>query len=520
MQKLHQLNPKEIIVDEGRARKEFKKSPLYQLEEDIKRNGQLQPGVCRIGEDGTYHLILGERRLRACNQIGIDFTFILREEVDDPVKLKEIELSENLCREDLSWQEEVQAKAELHALKQKLYGTTSPGKRGGHSLADTAGELGETKGLLSKDIELAMWAESLPEVREAKTKTEAKKIVKRIKEQLERGELFEKALVTLGEPSDALVPEAIKAMAVIDPNLDIKDYSLLQQKIARFDRQIIHGTLEENTSIFKDGSVDLVLFDPPWAVGFDQVRLDLGSTKSYSDDIQENLKKLPLWLQILYTKMSPNSPLYMFFGIVNHDVVYNTLEAINFTTNRIPIIWHKLGAHRTRNPKIWPGRSYEPIAFARKGNRSLVYEGKPDVVTTNPPTPRIKKDHPSAKYPDIYIDLIQRSALPGDTVLDPMCGSGMSLVACDFLEPTLKLDWWGIEKDQDFRELSIANLVQGYHEIILINPSSSKYSQSLIEESLSEDFRTHEPGSPDWKRYWNTYPEKQEEMLAWGKEKK
>lgn len=514
---LHKQAADTIIVDEGRARKEFKKAPLYQLEQDIKKNGQLQPGVCRLGEDGNYHLIVGERRLRACAHLGIEYTFILREEVDDPVKLREIELSENLCREDLSWQEEVQAKAELHALKQELYGATAPGKRGGHGLKDTAAELGETSGLLSKDIELAQWAENLPEVKAAKTKTEAKKIVKRIKESLERSDLLEVALEQPNK-SEALTEEATEAISKIDSTLDIAQYSDLQQKIAYFDKRILCGRMEDQLTNFKDSSIDIMLFDPPWAVGFDSVRLNSGSTKDYSDDIQENLEAMPRRLELIYSKMSPNSHLYMFFGIVNFELVYNCLEAVGFVTNRLPILWHKFGAHRTRNPKIWPGRCYEPIAFARKGSKDLVQQGRPDIVTTNPPSPRIKKDHPSAKHPDIYLDLIQRSAKPGDVVVDPMCGSGMSLVVCSFLEPRLSLDWWGIELEQEFKELSVFNLTQGYHELLLYYPTTT--ARMEIESKEKPDLKTLTPGGPEWKKYWKAHPDEQEEMLEWKKTQK
>lgn len=514
---LKAIDPKEVVVDEDRARKNFNRQDLFKLEESIQRLGQLQPGVCTMGSDGLVHLVAGERRLRACTKLSIPYHYILKEDIKDPVKLKEIELEENLCRADLTWQEEVQAKADLHELKQALYGTPTPGRAGGHTLADTAEELGETKGLISKDIELAMWAKELDEVAQAKTKTEAKKIVQRIKEQLEREDLLKDAVEKAQEPSKALEDHIAEELTVTSTE-DAPIRSVLELKILEFDKRILHGKIEDELTKFKDGSIDIILFDPPWAVGFDQVKMTTGSTKDYPDDVQENLANFPKWLQLIYAKMAPNSHLYMFFGIVNHQLIYNTLEAIGFVTNRMPIIWHKQGIHHTRNPKVWPGRSYEPIAFARKGSKDLVIQGLSDVVTTNPPTAHIKSIHPSAKHPDIYINLIERSAKPGDVVVDPMCGSGMSLVACEHLTPSLKLDYWGIEQDVDFRNLGVYNLSRGYHQIVLVNPIDTRSEeQRPISETLPEDFKELEPGTTDWKRYWKTHPEKQDEMLAFAK---
>ena len=254
--------------------------------------------------------------------------------------------------------------------------------------------------------------------------------------------------------------------------------------------------------------------------------------------------------------MAENSHLYMFFGIVNYEFVYTSLEAAGFTTNRMPIIWYKQGAHRTRTPDVWPGRSYEPIAYARKGSKILIRKGAPDVAITPAPTPTMKKSHPSAKHPDVYIDLIKRSCIPGDKILDPMCGSGMLGVAAETLRNTHQLDWKMIEEKETFADLALTNVVMGYHHIVnvditvpeepllpyyicygcyhsgmsttlLIDKKSGKQRlcpkcQSgvfLKSESLSEDFKTLEPGSDEWKAYWELYPEKQNDMLIWKKEK-
>jgi len=320
---------------------------------------------------------------------------------------------------------------------------------------------------------------------------------------------------------------------------------------------------------YPDEYWDIVIFDPPWRVGLDSVRKKGGGTDDFEDQIMEVKEfavELGDWLSLLYKKMAKDSHLYLFFGIGNETKdteeedllllgpVYSTLRKVGFTVNGIPIIWYKQGAHVTRNPDIWPGRSYEPIAFARKGNKRIARPGSPDVIITPAPSPLMKQSHPSAKHPSIMVELLERSALPGDKVLDPMCGSGMTGVACEVLSPKCKLDWLMIEEKENFRLLSLANVIRGYSRIVNVQRTEVERTSMFFicrecGETDSEDklsrtidntefcpkcqsgdihfssspvvgsFKELEIGSDEWKLYWKTHPKDQEEMLNWRKEK-
>ena len=152
---------------------------------------------------------------------------------------------------------------------------------------------------------------------------------------------------------------------------------------------------------------DVVFFDPPWGVGLDKSH---PSPEDFQDDEEFMRENLPKWLELLYSSMADNSHLYMFFGIVHHEFIYSSLLEAGFIVNKMPLIWHKsVGSGFTRAPDVWPGRTYEPIAYARKGRKALVKKGAPDVITTRAPIASMKKGHPSAKHPDIYLELIKRS---------------------------------------------------------------------------------------------------------------
>ncbi len=494
----------EISVPEGRIRKEFGEREMEELTNSIKSFGQLQPGVCvRDEEFGGFSLVAGERRLIACGRAGVKFQFVLREDLEKGDRiLKQIELEENIQREKLTVQEEADAIDALHTFMQGEKGESVEGVPGGHTIKDTADMLGRSRAIVSEDLELSMWGKYYEEVSGARNKTEAKKAIKRIKEGIKRTKALDEALERNGEGKKK--EEGPRERE--------------KRRLIEYDRRCLEGKMEEILPTL-EGPFDLVFFDPPWGVDFDKVMYKHEGVKSYEDDSEDFEVGISSRLKLLWSKMAEDSHLYMFFAIRKHKLVYDTLEKIGFETNRIPLIWYKRGARRTRNPDIWPGRSYEPIAYARKGKRVLALKGASDVIRTPQPTPRIKTDHPSAKHPQVYRELIERSAIPGDKILDPMSGSGMLGVACESLRTTLQLDWTMIEKEKEWRDLGLFNLHKGYEEIIGDVGEIGQEAPILKRErdGIKGDFRKLTPKSREWVAHWKQWPEDQEEMLKWKK---
>lgn len=473
MQKLthYQAPTEEIYVPEDRVRKEFDKEKLKKLAESITRLGQCQPGVCAM-RDGKIWLSAGERRLRACELAKMPYTFVLKEEADE-LMLLEIEVEENLNRVNLSWQEEVLANQKLEA-----YRSAQRKKEGdNYTVRDQARETEQSVGQVQEMRELAEFMKHFDEVKDASTITEAKKVVKKLKSIAIRAKLFQDAEKIVQSKAIIEEPGSTLSFVPTTEKLVIGGKEIAIDRILDLDRRLILGKMEEKLEQFKDESIQIVLFDPPWGVeqqasreGFED---DSGHQEYYQDGLEDFYEKFSLWLRLLWKKMAPNSHLYLFFGITKHEYVYSTLETANFQVNRMPIYWIKQGQHWTRNPEIWPGRAVEPIAFARKGQKKL-QRTCPDYVLTPPPTGRIKQLHPSAKHPDVYLDLLKRSALPGDVVLDPMAGSGMAGVAADALALTHKLDWWLIEEKKVYRDLAAENCLKGYSQIILAKDTSKE----------------------------------------------
>jgi len=101
---LVELPIKDIRPNPFQPRQDVDPAALEELVSSIKQAGLLQPVVVRRANGagaGAYELIAGERRLRACQQLGWERIPAVQREADDRTLLT-LALIENLQRDDLS----------------------------------------------------------------------------------------------------------------------------------------------------------------------------------------------------------------------------------------------------------------------------------------------------------------------------------------------------------------------------------------------------------------------------------
>ena len=101
-----QANAVEIRVDElepnpDQPRKNFDKTALDELAENIKKYGLIQAIVARPTIMGNYQIVAGERRWRASIQAGLKTVPVIVKDLADDETM-EIAIIENLQREDLN----------------------------------------------------------------------------------------------------------------------------------------------------------------------------------------------------------------------------------------------------------------------------------------------------------------------------------------------------------------------------------------------------------------------------------
>ena len=97
---VNEINIDEISVNPFQPRSNFNNTSLQELSISIKNIGIIQPITVRKIGNNNYQLISGERRLRACKEIGLKNIPAYVREANDQDSL-EMALVENIHRQDL-----------------------------------------------------------------------------------------------------------------------------------------------------------------------------------------------------------------------------------------------------------------------------------------------------------------------------------------------------------------------------------------------------------------------------------
>lgn len=426
---LHIFPVEEITIPLNRQRKAFDPVKLTELAASIADIGIINPITIRRTEDGQLHLVAGERRLRA-----LEYVWHFGQEVRcgtkivperfvpclflgeiDPVDAFEIELEENIRRTDLDWKERATAISSLYTLRRMQadrIGVPPP------SVAAIAEEVagtseGQHQENIRQDIILARHLDN-PVVAKAGSRKEAFKALKRDEETKRNAELgraiggtFSAAMHTLRQGDCLQVMKELPAE-----------------------------------------SFDVILTDPPYGIDAQDFGDSDGkaSPHFYDDSYASWGGMMQELAGELWRVAKPQAHLYMFCDLDNYHELKTFLtcghklaEIFPWKIFRTPFIWINPTAMRAPWPEMGPQRKWQMCLYAVKGNRPVtrLYA---DVLTYPSDT---NLGHQAQKPVALYGDLLRRSVRPGDTVLDPFCGTGTIFPACH----ELKCKATGIEQD-------------------------------------------------------------------------
>ena len=412
------VSPLKIKVNKDLPRFREEMGDVDDLALSLVEKGQLQPIVL----NREMELIAGGRRLAACLKAQIDVLCIFNDAVDS-LTMRELEIEENIQRKQFTPAEEFKAIAEIHALKQQRFGESTSGRKGGHTLQDTANLLGKSKAKVIEALSLAQAVERFPELKSCKKASEIKKAVKAI---------------------EAVATRASKAEDYK------KELSSLAENAAQ-PYEVFHCAAEEFYLKLEPESVDILLTDPPYGIDIDKTATSVGGitggTNSAGFTFDDSTERaLVLYRElaersIVFTK--PSSHAFIFCGPEHFWAVKEMFKSVGWLCYPKPIIWIKREVGQCNVPHAWPASCYEVLLYCRRVDSTLVRQGQPDWIEC-PPIPAGAKRHPTEKPIALLRNLLQRVALPGAVVVDPFMGSGSTIEAacveqcfvkgCDILE--------------------------------------------------------------------------------------
>lgn len=444
----------DITVGEDRWRHEI--GDIDGLATSIATFGLLVP----ILIDKEHKLIAGHRRLEAAKHLGLTTVpcrVIERDELDDLTK-REMEYEENVRRKDFTWQEQVEALAALHRLKQEKYGESKQHVGGGWTLQDSADYAGLGLSSASRDIALADAMVKHPDIRGAKNKFAATKMALRLREQQILAELSARS--------------------------------------SKAEFNLTHGDAVEWLTGLADESVDLIFTDPPY--GIDYAQFD--QTKPYPDIAEDILSLLTRVFKECYRVLGHDRVLLVWFDIRHYARLTTVLRDTGFFVYAHPIVWCKEGGSGMLPTRAHYARNYETLLYASKGTRELNAPGVFDWLIL----PKMTFDarvHPVQKPIVLLKRFIEQHSLPGELVIDPFAGSGSTIIAA----LQLKRKAAGCELDDNFYNAALLNIEESMKADATI---------SLDDDAEITDFHQLKPGTLAWMTYWKNHPEDQDAMLT------
>jgi len=434
-----------ITVAPDRQRKELK--GVEELAASIRALGLIHPII--ITPD--FQLVAGERRFRAHEMLGLTHiqaqltTELPREE------LEIIELEENVKRKDLTWNEDVIAVSRIHELKMR--------QEPEWSLTKTADALSLTAAAISNRLLIKRYMdEGEPLVINADTYSVALNVSRRKEQRKQESDdeamddtigNFMAAPISVNKLSDATQPRGVAIGKVAAPGEEA-ELSLPPQ--AESHPYLNIDFLEWAKTPLVSKKINFLHCDFPYGISFDKHNGGASGTfGSYSDSKEAFERCMEALALCMETHVSPSAHIMFWFsgklGLLYS--AYQRLEAMGWTMNPTPLIWHRSdNSGILPDPQRGPRQVYEVCIFGNRGDRKVV-----QAVSNLYAHPKTKDIHASEKPRPMLQHFFRMFVDESTVMLDPTMGSGNAVIAAEGMGAASVL---GLEALSEFYENAIA----------------------------------------------------------------
>lgn len=420
-----------VLISIGdRQRAEFDSDALVELKESIATHGLFHAPVFREG----HVLVAGWRRLQAMKALHAEhrqFTYnneIVPENTipfvdvtsEDDLQALEMELDENIMRENISWQDKVRAQSEIHRLRSARNPNQTYKATAEEIVARTGSGNSRT---MQEEISRALVTSEFldhPDVKTAKNERWAFNAAARILRDdfaSKLGRNVKSRHTFLSGRAETHLPKLIK----------------LKKKFSCF------------------------VIDPPYGINADTFHPGNSPAEKlheYHDDIETALAFSKRLIDDCTKLATDTAHLWMFCDIELFLQLREIAGAQKWIVFRTPLVWNK-GSTGYILRKANIRRGYEFILFAQRSDSRGLSQVLQDVITVGSQSDG-EKIHAAQKPIALYQTLLKLSCLPNDNVLDPCCGSGTIFHAAQ----SLKLSATGIEQDEHFAKVCENLLVE------------------------------------------------------------
>ena len=222
--------------------------------------------------------------------------------------------------------------------------------------------------------------------------------------------------------------------------------------------ELLHGDCLELMKDIPDGSIDLVVTDPPYKT------TSRGSSGGTGGILKEEINKrgkvfkhndieFNEWLPELYRVLKDTGHAYIMSNNKNLKNMLMEIENVGFNIYKT-LIWAK----NSPITNMYYMDSHEYIIFCRKGKAKRINNcGTKSVFNVDNPRNKV---HPTEKPVELMEVLVTNSSQEGELVFDPFMGSGTTGVACI----NTNRNFIGIELDEHYFNIAKERIEKAKNE--------------------------------------------------------
>ena len=209
--------------------------------------------------------------------------------------------------------------------------------------------------------------------------------------------------------------------------------------------QWLYGNWRDHVDAIKDGSLSVLLTDPPYGMGYQSDhRLDRRKPRKHeriqNDGEGEGPAEVSDCLAAFAPKLAENSHVFVFTNWRNEEAMRAAIANAGFLM-RGSLVWVKNNTGMG-DPKTTFAPKHERIIHAVKGS-PILFEREADVLEFD----RVNTDrHPTEKPVDLLARLIEITTVEGQRVADPFGGVGSTCKAAE----SLGRNYWGCEIHEEY----------------------------------------------------------------------
>jgi site-specific DNA-methyltransferase (adenine-specific) len=442
---------------------------IEDLADNIESHGLIQPIVVAPNASGGYTLVAGGRRLSALQTLGVTelhhgvssepgrYGYVLKSEMPEcSNELSTIlaEISENLNRQDLHWQDELNLIVKAYTLAKR-----EASLRGERLLMQDFGTaIGCGYNNLYAAVAIADEVAANPEAFADATSIRGALAVKLRIEADKAATLAGKKLLEFSATDMQVRPVLGEASS--------EDAASTDEEVVptvHLSTQAIHANGIEYMSSLDPASVDHIFTDPDYAVSVD--RLEANSSNAAvgvaQHSIEDSLSDLRSFLTQAARVLRPHGFCVFWYDLDHHEKLQSYAASVGFAVQRWPLLWRKTGFASNAAPLHNFCKNVEYVMVCRKPGATLKAPQISCVFDCGAGSTARDFNHPFAKPFAVWRWLYDAIASKGDIVLDPFAGSGSAPCAAI----RLGLKPLAVELQEQHHTTLLLNMRQAYVEM-------------------------------------------------------